>query len=156
MPVALMPPRRPNNRPADIHSREVDRDGGPGLYPGGKSPRRNQHDRGERPTRAYTYNATGIIPDYLQRSAISISVRRRLLLHCGRARRSCIPIPAIVSISSRGVGRNCFLLSKAHLVLFRCDFFDLFDVSNKGFFSYIKEKFAFENAITEHDFSERK
>lgn len=25
--------------------------GGSGLYPGGKSPRRNQHDRGERPTR---------------------------------------------------------------------------------------------------------
>lgn len=54
---------------------EMASDGGPGLYPGGKSPRRNQHDRGERPTRAYTYNATGIIPDYLRRSAISISPR---------------------------------------------------------------------------------
>jgi len=30
---ALKSPRRSNNRPADIHGREVDRDGEPGLYP---------------------------------------------------------------------------------------------------------------------------
>ncbi|KAH0948357.1 hypothetical protein HN011_010137 [Eciton burchellii] len=48
-------PRRPNNRPADIHGR---RGGRSGSYPGGKSPRRDQHDRGERPipgTYTYTY-----------------------------------------------------------------------------------------------------
>jgi len=74
--VALKPPRRPNNQSADIQverSIEMAFDGESGLYPGGKSPRRNQHDRGERPTWAYTYNATGIIPDYLRRSVISIS-----------------------------------------------------------------------------------
>jgi len=82
--VALESPRRSNNRPADIHGREVDRDGEPGLYPRGKSPERNQHDRGERPTRACMYNATGIISDYLRRSAISISVRRRLFSYIAR------------------------------------------------------------------------
>lgn len=112
---------------------EMASDGEPGLYPGGKSPRRNQHDRGERSTRIRT-----MLPESFritfrdrrfrsQRGADYSYIAKELC-------RSCIPIRAIVPISSRGVGRNCFLLSKAHLILFRHDFLDLFGVSNKDLF----------------------
>lgn len=144
--VALKPSRRPNNRPTDIHGREVDRDGvrWPGLHPGGKSPRRNQHDR----------DLHGRIRTMLPESfRITFGDRRFRSQRgadsyiAGELRRSCRFVP----ISSRGVRRNCFLLSRTHLIPFRCDFLDLFGVSNKDFFCDVKEKFTFENAFTEHE-----
>lgn len=77
--VARKPSRRSNNRLAEGPQSEGRSRwspatiGGSGLYPGGNSPRRNQHDHGERPTRAGTYI---YVQCYWNHSGITFGDRR--------------------------------------------------------------------------------
>lgn len=94
---------------------EMASDGRPGLYPGGKSPRRNQHDRGERPNLGVyvqCYRNHSGLPSKIGNFDLSVAPTALTSRENAVVAASQFTRP----ISSRGIGCNCFLLSKAHLV----------------------------------------
>lgn len=154
--VARKPPRRSNNRLADIHDRrrEVDRDGRPTMVGRDYTPEANRREgistitvndlHARPPARVYVQCYRGIIPGLLSGVRRDFDLRCRVGYNRSTRNRGRTPDQRNRSdFSPREVlGRDCFLLYKTRLVLFRHDFLYLWCFEERFLPIVLKEKFS--------------